>query len=88
MEKITYILYTSWANGLNTTSVYQWQITYFMTGYLKLIFPFWATFVWPLPPKQLFYNCGIGIDYLKKMELIKLELKFPTKKLNLQINLT
>jgi len=32
-------------------------------------------------------NSGIGIDYLKKMELINLELefKFPTKKLNPQI---
>jgi len=34
-------------------------------------------------------NSRIGIDYLKKMELInlELELKFPTKKINSQINL-
>jgi len=32
-------------------------------------------------------NSGIGIAYLKKMELIKFELKFATKKLNPQINL-
>jgi len=35
------------------------------------------------------FNSGIEIDYLKKMELInlELELKFPTKKLNPEINL-
>jgi len=40
------------------------------------------------------FNSGIGINYLKKMELElrnfelrKLELKFPTKKLNPEINL-
>jgi len=37
------------------------------------------------------FNPGIGIDYLKKMELelinLELEVKFPTKQLNPQINL-
>ena len=41
----------------------------------------------PIPELELMGNSGIG--YLKKMELelINLELKFTTKKLNPQINL-
>jgi len=32
-----------------------------------------------IPILELMGNSGIGIAYLKKMELIKLELKFATK---------
>ena len=55
----------------------------------------------PIPELELMVNSGIGIDYLKnelkletrnfELELesrnLELELKFPTKKLNPEINL-
>ena len=42
-----------------------------------------------IPELELIVNSNSGIDYLKIMELrnFELELKFPTKKLNPEINL-
>jgi len=40
-----------------------------------------------IPELEWTGNSGIGIAHLKKMELMKLELKFATRKLNPKINL-